>query len=154
MTRLSRRTVLALLALGLLGCAPGEGADASASPQLDPPTTILNITSGGEEDPHSVPMALQLAGHSLDAGRTTVLFFNVRGVTIPTLAFPDSVSFGDQPITVLLQNLVDRGVEVHVCPHCMDALGVTGSDLMPGAQVTDRESLFGHMGGNTVVFTY
>jgi sulfur relay (sulfurtransferase) complex TusBCD TusD component (DsrE family) len=99
-------------------------------------------------------MALQLAGHSLDAGRTTVLFFNVRGVTTPTSAFPDDLAFGDRPIKELLSSLMERGAEVHVCPHCMAALAVVESDLLPGAQVTDRDALFGHMGSQTVVFSY
>ena len=120
----------------------------------DPATTLFNITSSGEEDPHSVTMALQLAGHSLDAGRATVLFFNVRGVTIPTGACSDSLSFGDRPIKELLLELMDRGAEVHVCPHCMAALEVVEADLLPGARVTNRDVLFGHMGDHTVVFTY
>jgi predicted peroxiredoxin len=146
--------VFGLSASALVGCTPPEGADGAPVQVAAPPTTILNITSSGEEDPHAVTMALQLAGHSLDAGRTTVLFFNVRGVTIPTVAFPETLSFGDRPIKELLTSLMERGAEVHVCPHCMAALEVSEADLLPGAQVTNREALFGHMGDHTVVFTY
>jgi len=142
------------LASALWACSPGADAGNPPSVDADPPTLILNITSGGEENPHAVTMALQLAGHALDEGRTTVLFFNVRGVKTPTVQFPDSVAFRDRPIKELLLGLMDRGAEVHVCPHCMAALEVNAEDLLPGARVTDSGVLFGHMKTNTVVFTY
>lgn len=150
------RVAVGLLALflGVWSCAPvGEGNEAATASQ-DPPTLVLNITSSGEEDPHAVTMALQLAGHSLDAGRATVLFFNVKGAGTPTADFPDSLAFGDRPIKELLAEALDRGAEVHVCPHCMSALGVEAADLIPGARVTDSDALFAHLGEGTVVFTY
>ena len=146
--------LVVILAGHVGGCTSSQASDDASAQASDPATTILSITSSGEEDPHAVTMALQLAGHSLDAGRMTVLFFNVRGVTTPTMAFPDSLSFGDRPMKELLSSLMERGAEVHVCPHCMAALDVVEGDLMPGAQVTNREVLFGHMGSHTVVFTY
>jgi predicted peroxiredoxin len=114
---------------------------------------FFNITSG-PEDPHPVTMALQLAGHALDDERPVVLFFNVRGVHVPTVQLPDTTAFGDRPIKELLTGLVERGAEVHVCPHCMAALGVEATDLIEGAQVTNRDMLFAHLQGNTAVFTY
>ena len=48
------------------------------------PVMVINLTSGADEDLHSVTMAMQLAGHALDDGREVVLFFNVRAVRIPT----------------------------------------------------------------------
>jgi sulfur relay (sulfurtransferase) complex TusBCD TusD component (DsrE family) len=114
----------------------------------------LNITSGPTEDPHSVTMALQLAGHALDEGRVTVLFFNVRGVTVPTDGLPEDLAFHAKPIKQLLADLIGRGAEVHVCPHCMHALGVQPGDLVSGTVVTDREKLFARIGPSTVVFSY
>jgi predicted peroxiredoxin len=115
---------------------------------------VLNITSDGTQDPHAVTMALQLAGHALDDGMETVLFFNVRGVGVPTRGFPEDLAFKAKPIRQMLSTLSNRGAEVHVCPHCMEALGVEPDDLVAGAQVTDREKLFSKLGSNTVVFSY
>lgn len=154
MKLLSRLFLPLLLIPVLYACTPADDAGSAPGVPEDPPTLILNITSGGEEDPHAVTMALQLAGHALDEGRTTVLFFNVQGVRTPTVQFPDTVAFRDRPIKELLQSLMDRGAEVHVCPHCMAALEVDAEDLLPRAQVTDSGTLFGHMKSNTVVFTY
>ena len=154
MKRFVATLFLGALTLCFLGCEASGSAAGAPGQVAQQPTTFLNITSSGENDPHAVTMALQLAGHSLDAGRTTVLFFNVRGVTIPTSGFPETVSFGDQPIKELLFSLMERGAVVHVCPHCMAALEVNEADLIPGARVTDREALFAHLGPNTVVFSY
>ena len=153
MKRLMASLLVAVPLCGLWACTTPEAAE---SPEVapPPPTMVFNIISSGEEDPHPVTMALQLAGHSLDAGRTTVLFFNVRAVTTPTTAFPADVAFGDRPIKELLQDLMDRGAEVHVCPHCMAAMDVEEADLIPGARVTNRDLLFQHLTSNSVVFTY
>lgn len=115
---------------------------------------FLNITSGAEEDVHAVTMALQLAGHALDDGRDVVLFFNVRGAGVPTVELPADLAFKDKPIKELLTALIERGAEVHVCPHCMTALELEPGDLVEGALVTDREKLFSKVGMNTVVFSY
>jgi predicted peroxiredoxin len=114
---------------------------------------LLSITSG-VDDPHAVTMALQLAGHALDDGRQVVLFFNVRGVEVPTRRLPADLAFKAEPIKALLADRIERGAEVHVCPHCMKALGIEAGDLVDGAQVTDRQKLFAKIGPNTVVFTY
>ena len=53
-----------------------------------------------------------------------------------------------------LQKLIERGVDVHVCPICMKGLGVEEEDLIDGAKVTNRASLFENIGGDTAVFTY
>ncbi len=146
-------SAIVLFAVVLAGCAQ-SGQSSGAASESDGPTPIFfNITSG-PEDPHPVTMALQLAGHALDDQRSVVLFFNVRGVHIPTGELSDTLAFGDRPIKEMLAGLIGRGAEVHVCPHCMSALGVEETDLIDGAQVTTRDLLFAHLQGNTAVFTY
>jgi intracellular sulfur oxidation DsrE/DsrF family protein len=78
----------------------------------------------------------------------------VRGVNVPTAALPADLAFKEKPIKQLLTNLIERGAEVHVCLHCLNALEVNVDDLMSGTIVTDREKLFSKVGPNTVVFTY
>ena len=148
---LSFLLVLAILAgiLLLLG-AQEEPATATG----ESPVLLLNITSGPVEDPHAVTMALQLAGHALDDGREVALFFNVRGVDVASNRLPTELAFSDRPIRVLLADVIERGAEAHVCPHCMEAMDLTSEDLVEGAFVTDRTRLFGRMGQNTVALTY
>ena len=146
--------VMALGMVGLLGCAQNGEEKAVVAKPAGPPIMFLSITSGAIEDTHSVTMALQLAGHALDDERKVVLFFNVRAADIPTKTFPGTIAFKDEPIKALLADLIDRGAEVHVCPHCMQALAVNPDALIKGAQVTDREALFSNLTSNTIVFTY
>jgi intracellular sulfur oxidation DsrE/DsrF family protein len=70
------------------------------------------------------------------------------------LGLPADLAFKDKPIKVLLAKLIERGAEVHVCPHCMKALEVEPEDLIDGAFVTNREKLFSRVGSNTVAFSY
>ena len=100
-------------------------------------------------------MAMKLAGFSLEEGRHVVMFFNVKGVWIPSNALADDLAFQeDQPIKTQLADLIQRGVDVDVCPICMKALGVEESGLIDGANVTTRHSLFANIDANTAVFTY
>ena len=126
---------------GCTGCSPRTSV------------MLFSVTSG-VDDVHAVTMALQLAGHALDDGRQVVLFFNVRGAEVPTRSLPADLAFKAKPIKALLADRIERGAQVHVCPHCMKALGVEPGDLVEGAQVTDRQKLFANIGPNTVVFTY
>ncbi|MBI1314467.1 hypothetical protein GC176_24505 [bacterium] len=116
---------------------------------------LVSVQSDAHENPQSVDMALKLAGFSVDEGRRVAMFFNVKGVTIPVKAFPDDIGFQDNaPIKKQLADLIGRGVDVHVCPICMKALGVDKADIMEGAKVTTRPSLFANIGPDTAVFTY
>lgn len=143
------RVVLAVAFVGIVSflgaCAAEQKAGGCRGCASSGSIVLLNVTSGFE-DARSVTMALQLAGHALDDGRQAVLFFNVRGVKVPTADYPADLS--------LLADLMRRGAEVHVCPACMKAHGVEPGDLIKGAQVTDRQKLFAKIGPNTVVFTY
>jgi predicted peroxiredoxin len=156
-----KRKVSLLLILLLLisvvgaGCheraskAPGGSARSTDS------TVLLSVTSDAQANPQAVDMAMKLAGFSLDEGRRVVMFFNVKGVTIPVTGFPEDFAFQENsPIRTQLSDLIERGVDVHVCPICMKALSVEESDLIEGAKVTTRASLFANIGSETSVFTY
>jgi len=144
---------LMFVASVFVGCAQTGNAENQDTDSANATPILFNITSG-PDDPHPVTMALQLAGHALDDGRSVLLFFNVRGVRIPTTQLSDTLAFGDRPIKEMLVDLMARGAEVQVCPHCMAALGVEETDLIPGAVVTNRDLLFSHLHGNTAVFSY
>ena len=154
MTMLRRLSTVTLLAL-LVGCAQDNSPTTSNPNPAGNTTVLLSVTSDASQQPQSVDMAMKLAGFSIDEGRAVVMFFNVRGVNMPTSAFPDDFAFQENsPLKEQLQDLIQRGVDVHVCPICMKALGVNDSDLVEGAKVTTRPSLFANIGSNTAVFTY
>lgn len=122
-------------------------------PAVQKHTVLFNITSG-KEDLHRVTMALQLANHALDDGRFVVLFLNVRA---PELARKDlpAVRFRENPpIQEMLQKLMDRGAQLIVCPHCMEVQNVRAEDLMAGASVATRATVFDPLDASAVVFSY
>ena len=130
-------------------------ATAVADEQVAPQRTVLfNITSG-KEDLHRVTMALQLANHALDDGRSVVLFLNVRAPELARADLPADVKFRDNPPThEMLQKLVERGAQLLVCPHCMEVQGVKADELMKGAKVATRATVFDPLDANAVVFSY
>ena len=146
----------ALLALAVLLIA-ATGADrlqARAADEDAKGTVLLNITSG-KEDLHAVTMAFQLAGHALDDGRAVVLFLNVRAPELARQDFSEELAFRDNPpIRDMLANLISRGAKALVCPHCMEAMDVMKGDLIQNAGVASRQTLFAHLGPDTVVFSY
>jgi len=83
-----------------------------------------------------------------------VLFFNVKGVTIPLKDLPPSLAYRTTPIKQLLADLIERGAIVLVCPHCMQAETIDANALIDSAQVANRERLFSRISADTVVFTY
>lgn len=145
----------AVALLNVLGCSQTPPADATADSSQAAATVLLSVTSDAGAKPQSVDMALKLAGFTLDEGRRAVLFFNVKGVTIPSKSLGDEFAFQqEKPIHDQLAELIQRGADVHVCPICMKALGVAETDLIEGAHVTTRPSLFANITADTVVFTY
>lgn len=142
--------VIAIVLFAASGCNT-----ASAPNEPGASIVLLNVTSGADADPQAVDMAMKLAGFSLDEGRPVAMFFNVKGVTVPSSLLADDFKYQENtPIKQQLAKLIERGADVHVCPICMKALGVEESSLMEGAKVTTRPSLFANINANTVVFTY
>lgn len=145
---------LALLIV-LSGCGTPSQSGSTTPASSATARLLLSVTSDANENPQSVDMAMKLAGFALDEGRQVVMFFNVKGVTVPSSALADEFAYQEnEPIKVQLAALIQRGVDVHVCPICMKALNVVESDLMEGAKVTTRPSLFANIGADTAVFTY
>lgn len=150
------RNCLGLTLLSLAcGCSSTTSSMTGPPAAQEQPIVLLSVTSDASQQSQSVDMAMKLAGFSLDEGRRVVMFFNVQGVTLPTHSFPDDLAFQqNSPLKEQLAKLIERGVDVHVCPICMKALGVEETDVMEGAKVTTRPSLFANIGANTAVFTY
>jgi predicted peroxiredoxin len=96
-----------------------------------------------------------LAGHALDDGREVVLFMNVRAVDFARRDLSETIAFdGNPPIKKMIAALIGRGARLLVCPHCANVLGVAEGDLIDGARLATRESLFGSLGPDSVVFSY
>lgn len=115
---------------------------------------VLNLTSG-QEDLHAAWMGLQLAEHALNDGREVTLFLNVHAAELATTKTPSALAFQDKPpLQTRLKELTGRGAKLLVCPSCLEVLGIDAGMLIPGAKLASRESLFGALGPDAVVFSY
>lgn len=142
-----------LVSLAWLGCQPSP-ATSTSSPG-GPAPVLVSVVSDMTSNPQAVDMAMKFAGFALDENRPVFMFFNVKGVNVPSQATADDATFQENDaVKTQLAKLIERGAKVHVCPICMKALSVKDTDLMQGAQVTNRGALFGAIERGTCVFTY
>ena len=150
------RTLLLMSAVWwVVGCATTDSEPPRAVDSQSKPVVMFNLTSDARADPHPMTMALQLARHAIDDGRHVVLFFNVKSIHVVSQDFPpDLANSPAPPIRQLLADVMAAGAEVQVCPHCLKAIGLNKSQLIPGAKLTSRDALFSRIGPDTVVFTY
>lgn len=145
---------LPVLAVLLIAATGADRLQARAADEEAKGIVLINITSG-KEDLHAVTMACQLAGHALDDGRTVVLFLNVRAPEFARQDLSEEFVLRDNPpLRDMLASLMARGAQMVVCPHCMEVMGVGEGDLIKGARAASRQTLFAHLGPDTVVFSY
>ena len=146
---------LCILFLSLSGCQTNVRLDSPAIQNTDSKVAVISLTSDPLTHPQSVNMGLTFAGFCLDEGYDVAIFFNVKGVTLPTTSFDADYKYQEHaPMIEQLQTLKSRGAELHVCPVCMKDLKITADDIMEDAFVTDKPRLFEKLGGDTMVFTY
>lgn len=147
--------VLCILFTSLAGCQNKVEQDSPAIKDTDAKVAVISLTSDPLTDPQAVNMGLTFAGFCLDEGYDVAIFFNVKGVTLPTTSFAADYKYQEHaPMIEQLQTLKSRGAELHVCPVCMKDLKITADDIIEDAFVTDKPRLFGKLGGDTMVFTY
>lgn len=145
---------LTLAAVGLLTLGAALLNSAQAQGGKGKGALVLNITSG-REDLHALTMAFQLANHALDDGSKAVLLLIVRAPEFARKDLSSALSFGgNPPLCEMLAELIKRGATVLVCPSCAAATGVAKADLVGGAGFATRESLFGELGADAIVFSY
>ena len=148
---------LSLLIFFAVGC--GENGATSAqqveSQDANEKIALISITSDPTADPQSVNMGLTFAGFCVDEGYDVSIFFNVKGVTLPTKSFDSEFKYlKHDPMVSQLKKLKGRGVELHVCPVCMGDLNIENGQIIDDAFVTSKPKLFSKLGPNTMVFTY
>ncbi len=156
MPRRVRNLLVLLLITMVFGCQKEiEQSGQTTVSDSEKKVAVISITSDPLADPQAVNMGLTFAGFCLDEGYDVAIFFNVKGVTLPTTGFDASYKYQDHaPLIEQLQSLNERGAELHVCPVCMKDLDITADDIIEEAFVTDKPKLFSKLGSDTMVFTY
>ena len=155
MQRFVTSSAFCILLLVLSGCQTNVEQSNPSVRDRDTKVAVISLTSDPLTDPQSVNMGLIFAGFCLDEGYEVAIFFNVKGVTLPTTSFDTAYNYQEHaPMIQQLQTLKSRGAELHVCPVCMKDLSITAEDIIDDAFVTDKPKLFKQLGSDTMVFTY
>ena len=148
---------LSLLIASAVGCVDNgtSSTEKSESGDAEKKIALISITSDPVADPQSVNMGLTFAGFCVDEGYDVAIFFNVKGVKLPTKSFDSEFQYLEYaPMVSQIKALKGRGVELHVCPVCMADLKIENSQIIDEAFVTSKPRLFSKLGGDTMVFTY
>lgn len=86
-------------------------------------------------------MALDLAIALQRAGTNVTLFLDLEGVRIMDKNLPQNLTWGfgslKFSIQKLLQNYIEAGGQVLLCPHCIQAAGLSESSLMSEAKIAE-----------------
>jgi len=93
---------------------------------------FINLTT---DEPHRANMAMTFGLHQHENGHPLTIFLNDRAVLLGSKA--QAGKFGEQQKK--LQELMQKGAIVLVCPMCMQHYGVAEADLLPGLQVSNRK---------------
>ncbi len=166
-----------LLVLGLSSClqAPDAQPEGSAPTQADTDSTqvegeadpeaaaeaeapspaplLINLTSSPTQDAHAVLMGLDLAQHMHEQGLAVSVFLNVGGVNLMR-PIAGKISLDGHNLQALLKELIDSGVTVLACPHCMEINGLSDDDLLKGVVINKAERMAERLAQRPTVFTY
>lgn len=143
-----------LLAGGVL--AQNTVSDSPAAP----PTTVakdglfLHISSGPEA-PHRVLMALKLADQASASGTHDVfVYFDIKAVELVVQGYPEVNFEGFPSSMILLSRLQERGVPMAASASCLQVIGRTPDQLLPGVKVSQVGAFFGFTQGRILTLDY
>jgi predicted peroxiredoxin len=143
------------IALAILAVAAATGVAGSMVAAHDAPeksVLFISLTSG---DLWDCQMAMGYAERVHSMGYQVVLFLNVRGVKLANKNLPQPTMAGLKKTPAeMLTTLMQHGVDVYVCPMCMEQAGMTKDDFIEGAKEANPEMVAIQMDANTKVMSY
>ncbi len=127
---------------------------AGEPPALNQPTElIINITSDAGKDAHSALMGMHFAEAALKNDIPVTVFLNVDGVRL-LAPRANKIEFQGEKLQQILDGIIDAGGQVLVCPHCLEAEGLSPSALLGGMELAKEEVMMAKIKQNPTVFTY
>lgn len=105
------------------------------------------------KDPHRVSMALSIA-LKMSADHDVFVFADIEGVH-PMTKDSDNITYKNfEPVRILIEKLLNAGVEIGVCPMCLEAAGFTKYQLIDRVKVTEKNDFFDFTSGQIVTLDY
>lgn len=121
---------------------------------LKPADGVFIHLSHGPEDPHRVLMALRMA-EIMSEDKDVLVYFDIKAVHV-VLKNSENISMeGDFPNSHdQLALLIEKGVELQVCPGCLKAADKTPENVINGVKMADKESFFSFTDGRILSIDY
>jgi predicted peroxiredoxin len=147
MSRLASRAGLAILVIAVLAL-PMTAAAADPAPT----TLFLNVTT---DDVWEFQMAMSYAEKVHGLGHPVVVFLNARAVRWAHRDAPQPV-LADSSLMPRdrLAELIERGIQVHVCPSCTQYAGLSTDVWIDGVVAGGPETIAIQMDPGTKVMSY
>jgi len=143
--------VLALVTLFPACQGPAENL-AEVTPVSVRDGVFVHISSGTAE-PHRVLMGLRMA-RVMSSDKDVLVYFDIKGVEV-VLKDSEGIAFGGfDSSKTQLQDLIDKGVTIYVCPTCLAAAGKTAEDLLEGVQIAEKDMFFSFTSGRILTLDY
>jgi predicted peroxiredoxin len=115
---------------------------------------VVNLATG-LEDAERVLVAFLVATAALDKGKQVTMFLTKDAIKLALPGHAQGVACkGCPPIERLFEQYASGGGELLVCPICLTARDLEGSDLVPNAKVGGATPLWEWIGDGATVFSY
>lgn len=115
---------------------------------------VINLATG-LEDAERVLVAFLVATAAIDKGKQVTMFLTKDAVKLGLPGHAAGVACdGCPPIERLFEQYAEGSGELLVCPICLNARGLEGSELVPNARVGGATPLWEWIGDGATVFSY
>jgi predicted peroxiredoxin len=116
---------------------------------------VINLATG-LEDAERVTVAFLVGGAAVEQGKQVAMFLTKEAVRLGLPGYAEAVACdGCPPLSRLLQQYVDGGGELLVCPICFTARKLDEAQLTDNARLAGATPLWEWIGSDDVaVFSY
>ena len=120
----------------------------------NPDDGVFIHLSHGPEDPHRVLMALRMA-EIMSEDKDVLVYFDIKAVHVVLKDAENITMEGDFPNShEQLATLMEKGVELQVCPGCLKAAGKSPEDVREGVNIANKDSFFNFTSGRILSIDY
>jgi predicted peroxiredoxin len=146
-----------LPALMLFSCQsaekPSSGEEAPGKELTVARDGIFIHLSCGPEDAHRALMALKMA-EVMSTDKDVLMYLDIQAVHLVVKDAPDVSMEGFTSSLQEIRSLLDHGVIIQVCPTCLKVAGYSGSDLVDGVVLANKEKFFTFTQGKILSIDY
>jgi predicted peroxiredoxin len=116
---------------------------------------VVNLATGLGDDAERVLVAFLVGNAAAESGRRVTMFLTKDAVRLALPGEAQGVACeGCPPLERLFEQYAGNGGGLLVCPICLNARGLEGSELVANASVGGATPLWEWIGEGATVFSY